>query len=64
MDIVNNIIKFEGGELTHEEIIEFFKELYLSNALFGLQGFYQRTFKDLCENNLINLKELNTLKRI
>jgi len=64
MDIVTKIIKFEGGELSQKETINFFIELYQSRVLFGLQGFYQRTFRDLVEQDLINIKELQTETKI
>ena len=64
MDRVEKIIAFENGELTDDELIEFFKELYISNALFGLQGTYQRTFNALCENGLIDINELRTERNI
>jgi len=64
MDIVNKIIEFEQGELNDDEIIELFEQLYITNALQGLQGTYQRTFKDLLEQNLINIQQLNKKKRI
>lgn len=63
-EILNKIIAFENGELSEDEIIEFFKELYQKNILFGLQGTYQRTFNNLCESGLINLEELQAEKNI
>ena len=64
MDIVDNIIKWESGELTDEETIDFFRELYLSDILKGLQGTYQRTFNALCDNGYIDIQQLKTLKKI
>jgi len=64
MDITDKIIAFENGELTDDEIIDFFKELYTTKILFGLQGFYGRTFNNLVENGLIDLKALNTERKI
>lgn len=64
MDYINNIIAFENGELNQEQIINLFTELYQTNILFKLQGFYQRIFNDLIEGGLINIKELQAEKEI
>jgi len=64
MDITGQIIAFENGELNQDEVVEFFIKLYRTGILFQLQGFYQRCFKDLIDNNLINIKELETERRI
>jgi hypothetical protein len=64
MDIIDKIIAFENGDLTNKEIIDFFKELYVTKQLFGLQGNYQRCFKSLVDEGFINLKELNAEQKI
>ena len=64
MAIVDKIIAFENGDLNQKQTIEFFKELYISKTLNGLQGTYQRTFNNLVENGLIDIKELQTEQKI
>lgn len=64
MDIADKIMFFESGKLNQKQTIDLFKELYQTGILNRLQGFYFRTFNDLLSSGLINLKELQTEKRI
>lgn len=41
-EFVKNIIKYENGEMTEGEEIEFFQELVISGKLYSLQGHYRR----------------------
>lgn len=43
MDHVDKIIAFETGEMSEEEMIEFFQELIDSGLCWKLQGCYGRT---------------------
>ena len=49
LDIVDKIIAYEDGEMSEEEIIEFFQELINSGVAWKLQGSYGRTAKALIE---------------
>ena len=49
---INNIIKYESGEMNQEEVIEFFQELINSGAAWTLQGHYGRTALRLIEYGL------------
>jgi hypothetical protein len=48
-DIVGKIMSFEGGEMSGDEIIDFFSELITSGQINGLQGMYGRTAKNLID---------------
>ena len=52
-DTVENIIAFEAGELSEEEVIDFFKELTDSGLINSLQGSYQRVAVQLKDEGLI-----------
>ena len=52
-DTVESIIAFEAGELSEEEVIDFFKELTDSGLIHSLQGSYQRVAAQLKEEGLI-----------
>lgn len=47
MGLVDDIIKYENGEMDEEETIAFFKELLRTGLLWQLQGHYQRVAKAL-----------------
>lgn len=47
--IVNKIMKYEGGEMSEEETIDFFQELINNGMAWTLQGSYGRTAKALIE---------------
>ena len=46
---VNKIIKYESGEMSQEEVIEFFQGLIDSGLAWTLQGHYGRTALKLIE---------------
>jgi len=56
MNITDQIISYECGELNDIEIIEFFSELIRTKLAWGLQGHYGRTANALIENNIIDQK--------
>jgi len=41
-EFIENIIKYENGEMTEGEEIIFFQELVISGKLYSLQGHYRR----------------------
>tara|TARA_R110000824_G_scaffold55206_1_gene152173 strand:- start:546 stop:731 length:186 start_codon:yes stop_codon:yes gene_type:complete len=47
MDIVDDIMAFENGELTREETFSLFQRLVNSGMIHSLQGSYQRMAQDL-----------------
>ena len=51
--IVDKIIAYEYGEMTFNESVAFFQELYDTNLIYGLQGSYQRTFMRLVNDGLV-----------
>lgn len=48
-DVIGQIIAYENGELTHEEVIELFQHLVNTGLAWQLQGHYGRTARDLIE---------------
>ena len=63
-DFVDKIIAYEGGEMSEEEIIEFFQELVLSDSLSWLQGHYGRTAAALIQQGHIKSKDEYQLQLI
>lgn len=53
MSVVDQIIEYENGEMSEEEMIEFFQDLVESGLAWQLQGHYGRTAKMLIERGLI-----------
>ena len=51
-DVVDKIIKYENGNMTNKETIEFFQELIDSGMAWKLQGHYGRTAVHLLEEGL------------
>jgi hypothetical protein len=51
---VDKIIAYESGELSDNEILEFFSQLIKGKILHTLQGSYQRTAQGLIENGYIS----------
>lgn len=56
MDLVQNIVRYEGGEMDEEEAIAFFQGLVDTGVAWQLQGHYGRTAKHLIEAGLVRLK--------
>ena len=53
MDMVNDIMAYESGEMDEGEMIEFFRKLIESGMINHLQGHYQRTAADLVDVGLL-----------
>lgn len=51
--LVDSIIKYEEGEMSEEETIEFFQYLVTFGIINDLQGHYQRQAADLVEMGLV-----------
>ena len=51
---VDKIIQYESGEMSEEDVIEFFAELIKNKTAWSLQGHYGRTANDFIENGVIN----------
>lgn len=51
---IDNIIRYEQGELSDEETIALFQELVDSGAIYHLQGQYQRMAANLIEGGLVH----------
>ena len=50
--MIEQITRYENGNMTEEEIIIFFQELINSELAWKLQGHYGRTAMSLIEENL------------
>ena len=50
MPHVDKIMAYEAGEMTEDEVIEFFQGLIDSGLCWQLQGHYGRTAQSLIEN--------------
>ena len=53
MELVDRIMSYEQGDMTEEEMIDFFQELLDENLLGQLQGHYGRTGHALVQAGLI-----------
>ncbi len=53
-DLIDNIMRFEAGEMNDEEIISWFQALLDSGLCWTLQGSYGRTAKALIDQGLIS----------
>ena len=52
MCITDKIINYENGNLTDEEVVEFFQYLIDSKMIYNFQGHYQRMAKLLIDEGL------------
>lgn len=52
MPSVDKIMRYEGGEMSFEETVEFFQELIDSGMAWRLQGQYGRSAKRLIDEGL------------
>jgi hypothetical protein len=53
MDVVDQVVAYEAGELDEEGVIELFQELVNSGLAWKLQGSYGRTAASLLDAGLI-----------
>lgn len=52
-DVVDQIMKYEEGEMNGQEVIDFFAHLIKSGMIKNLQGSYHRAAANLIEQNLL-----------
>lgn len=55
-NIFDKINRYENDNMEYDEVISFFQELLDTGILFSLQGSYQRTAKQLLEQDLLIIK--------
>ena len=55
--MVDKIVKYESGEMSVEEVVDFFQELINSGLCWQLQGHYGRTARHLIEEGLCSEPE-------
>ena len=54
-DLVTQIIEFESGRLSSQEVVEMFQNLIDTETLQYLQGSYQRVAQQLIEEGLCHV---------
>ena len=52
---ITDITKYEAGEMTDEEVVQFFQDLYDSGVWHQLQGHYQRKMNELVQAGLVSV---------
>ena len=55
MTMVDEIIRYEQGEMTHEEVVTFFQGLVNTGLAWSLQGHYGRTAMALIEEGYVTV---------
>lgn len=55
MNMINAIIQYESGDMSHDDIIQFFAKLVETGLISAMQGHYQRTAQDLIEGGYISI---------
>ena len=55
--LVDNITKYEAGEMSDDDTLSFFQELVNTGMIWELQGHYGRTAIYLIENGLITVPD-------
>lgn len=53
-EIASLITNYENGEMTIEEVVDFFAVLIGQRVIFHLQGTYQRTASDFVQSGFIS----------
>ena len=53
--MIEEIIRYENGEMTDEEVITFFQGLVNTGLAWSLQGHYGRTAQALIEEGLVEV---------
>jgi hypothetical protein len=54
MEMIEDIKRYENGEMNEEQEIEFFQTLLDTGIIFSLQGHYQRQMDRMIENGVVN----------
>ena len=54
MEMIEDIVRYESGEMDEEQEIEFFQALLDTGIIFSLQGHYQRQMDRMIENGVVN----------
>lgn len=54
VDLLDAILRFEGGEMPQEELLPFFQELVNTGMAWKLQGSYGRTASELLQAGYIH----------
>jgi hypothetical protein len=56
-DLVNEIVRWENGEMNEEQQVAFFQKMIDSGLCWKLQGQYGRTAQELIDQGLCKAKE-------
>ena len=54
MEMIEDIKRYENGEMNEEQEAEFFQALLDTGIIFSLQGHYQRQMDRMIENGVVN----------
>ena len=54
---MKQIVKYESGELNHDETLKMFQDIYDTRSYTWLQGSYGRILNELIEQGVIKTKE-------
>jgi len=54
MEMIEDIKRYENGEMNEEQEVEFFQSLLDTGIIFSLQGHYQRQMDRMIENGVVN----------
>lgn len=60
MDIVDNIMAYEGGEMSDADTIKMFQKMVDTGKVWGLQGSYGRTAQSLLDAGMIKYPKKKT----
>ncbi len=55
-NMIQNIVKYENGNLNQEEVVALFQTLIDSGYILSLQGTYHRTAKELIAEGLVQVR--------